>query len=66
LLPVPDVTRQYEVVAEADRVGARHQQLLGAIDRQIALLHERRQALITAAVAGELQVPDRTMANAAA
>jgi hypothetical protein len=36
------------------------------IDRQIALLRERRQALITAAVTGKLQVPGTMPANAVA
>jgi len=39
---------------------------IGAIDRQILLLRERRQALITATVTGKLRVPNTIVANASA
>lgn len=66
LIRVPGIARQDEIVREADLVGGQHRQLLAAGERQIALLRERRQAIITAAVTGQLQVPERTMADAAA
>jgi type I restriction enzyme S subunit len=51
---LPSLEAQRELVLELD---ARHQTakaLIGHLDSQVALLHERRQALITAAVAGQL------------
>ena len=56
LIPLPGAASQREIVVRATVVRARHEQLLVAIDRQIALLRERRQALITAAVSGRVDV----------
>ena len=56
LIPLPDAAVQQEIVARANEVRARHERLLVTIDRQIALLRERRQALITAAVSGRVDV----------
>lgn len=65
-IPLPPVEKQHEVLELVDE----QLQVLGpleqAIDRQIALLRERRQALITAAVTGALQVPGASAANAGA
>ncbi|MTD44855.1 hypothetical protein GKE82_11275 [Conexibacter sp. W3-3-2] len=65
-IPLPDPRRQAEIVAVVRRIDATSGATIAAIDKQIALLHERRQALITAAVTGRLQVPGAPLANAVA
>lgn len=54
-LPVPD--EQCRVVVLAEAVRAEGDRLAALLGKQIALLRERRQALITAAVTGELEIP---------
>jgi type I restriction enzyme S subunit len=56
-IPVPEVCAQARIAAELDSALQVLQTLHNAVDRQIELLRERRQALITAAVTGELEVP---------
>lgn len=65
-VPTPPVDQQRRIATEMEAIQHRHANIEAAIDRQIALLRERRQALITAAVTGKLQVPERPTANAAA
>lgn len=55
-IPLPVIDRQRTIASEARTQSARVQRGLGAIDCQITLLRERRQALITAAVTGKLDV----------
>lgn len=55
-VPVPSRDRQEELAAELTAADEWTNQLLKAVGEQIALLHERRQALITAAVNGEFDV----------
>jgi type I restriction enzyme S subunit len=55
-IPVPEVCAQARIAAELDSALQVLQTLHNAVDRQIELLRERRQALITAAVTGELDV----------
>lgn len=57
VVPVPPVEEQDRIVAEADTLRSRATKALYNLDHQIKLLHERRQALITAAVTGEMEVP---------
>lgn len=64
-IPVPVVAAQREIVARANEVRGHHERLLDAIDRQMALLGERRRALITAAVTGRLRVPVTDVENIA-
>lgn len=54
-LPVPDVQRG--IVAELDAERGQVDSLTGRLQRQLVLLRERRQALITAAVTGDLDIP---------
>lgn len=54
---VPSVARQAEIAAELDRATGLKNQTVEALRHQIALLQEHRQALITAAVTGDLEVP---------
>jgi type I restriction enzyme S subunit len=66
-IPWPATSAEQISVARALRHTRRvHLAPARSVRRQIALLRERRQALITAAVAGKLQVPDTPMVNAVA
>jgi len=56
-VPILDVTRQRTIADYLDRETARIDPITLTLQRQIDLLRERRQALITAAVTGELEVP---------
>lgn len=55
--PFPDQSTQRRIIAYLDAAGEQDQSLLRVVGRQIELLQERRQALITAAVTGQLEVP---------
>jgi type I restriction enzyme S subunit len=59
-VPVPPVDEQDAIVDDTWRRLSAIDVATDAIDHQIALLHERRQALITAAVTGELEIPERS------
>jgi type I restriction enzyme S subunit len=56
LIPAVPVHIQKAVVAELSAARDNANSLVDAIDRQLALLAERRQALITAAVTGQIGV----------
>jgi type I restriction enzyme S subunit len=56
-LRLPPLEEQRAVAAKLDAVAATIDQLLASIERQIGLLLERRQALITATVTGQLEIP---------
>jgi len=56
-LPVPPQTTQKEIGKVLDHAHERMTSTSVAVARQIDLLVEHRQALITAAVTGELSVP---------
>jgi type I restriction enzyme S subunit len=55
-IPLPPVAEQEEIVDRAWRQLNRIDHMMDVLGRQITLLRERRQALITAAVTGELDV----------
>ena len=55
--PWPDDEEQREIVTHLDSAGRRTQRIITKLSRQVGLLVERRQALITAAVTGELEIP---------
>lgn len=55
-VPLPTVDEQRQLVAELRRRLRNIDDTVNALNRQIELLRERRQALITAAVTGELAV----------
>ena len=55
-IPLPDVTVQYRIVERIREGNDRIDRLMDALRRQVALLAERRQALITAAVTGQIDV----------
>jgi type I restriction enzyme S subunit len=56
-IPVPDATRQVQLASEVEGIDRGTASLASAIRRQIDLLRERRQALITAAVTGQIEIP---------
>lgn len=55
-IPLPGLVEQRQIVEEIRKQNSSIDQLADAVDRQLALLAERRQALITAAVTGQLDV----------
>jgi type I restriction enzyme S subunit len=57
LVPLPDQLEQTRLAREFDRLTDRVRVTQEALAQQIGLLREHRQALITAAVTGELEVP---------
>lgn len=56
-IPVPPRGEQVEIVAALDRRLADIDSTIALAGRQVDLLLERRQALITAAVTGQLEIP---------
>ncbi len=54
---IPPLQVQVLIVDRVRRMTADHVQAIDRLDRQTTLLRERRQALITAAVTGEMAVP---------
>jgi len=54
---VPSLERQEELISRLDQQVSSADRLRSKIQRQIKLLTEHRQALITAAVTGQLEVP---------
>lgn len=57
VVPVPPMSEQREIVRELADVERWARNIANALGRQIRLLRERRQELITAGVAGQLDVP---------
>jgi len=56
-VPVPPLAEQREIAASIDELAGHTSEVVTRLTRQIELLVEHRQALITAAVNGELSVP---------
>jgi type I restriction enzyme M protein len=57
-IPLPPLDQQNAIVTEVCRRVARIDRTADAINRQLSLLVERRRALVSAAVAGDLRVPE--------
>jgi hypothetical protein len=57
-IPVLPVEVQREIVAQWKQKAALNSRMRSALTSQMLLLQERRQALITAAVTGQLDVPE--------
>ncbi|NEV85426.1 hypothetical protein GUR47_01805 [Streptomyces tendae] len=55
-IPLPSLKRQHELVGEVRAMQDASQRTRRALNRQLSLLGERRQALITAAVTGQIDV----------
>lgn len=58
MLPVPPLEEQRRIAAEAERELAHADEVAARIVRSVALLREHRAALITAAVAGQIDIPE--------
>ena len=56
-VPVPTIDEQTATVQRLDGVCDRADKAMATLNRQVDLLIEHRQALITAAVTGELEIP---------
>jgi len=56
-VPAVGLDEQRRQAAHLDVAQRRHDHLTSARSRQVDLLLERRQALITAAVTGQLEIP---------
>jgi type I restriction enzyme S subunit len=57
LIPLPSVEEQRRICERLDLLSKSSEKLVSITETQIALLHEKRQSLITAAVTGDLQIP---------
>ena len=57
-VPVPTLNAQAKLVTHIRLLDKVRAQASTALLRQVVLLHERRQALITAAVTGQLDIPE--------
>ena len=57
LIPVPPPTVQTEIAEDLREMSRHINELVGDIERQIALMIEHRQVLVTAAVTGQLDIP---------
>ena len=55
--PVPPIEQQQQIVETIRRTSERESLLRASLQSQIALLREHQQALVTAAVTGELTIP---------
>jgi len=58
-IPFPEPDVQHKIVSRLDAERSRIVELIRSLELQIVLLSERRKALITAAVTGELDIPAR-------
>lgn len=58
VVPIPPIEQQERIVKRLAAVEGHATGTLDVINRQIALIQEHRQALIAAAVTGQLDVPD--------
>ncbi|MFJ3625455.1 restriction endonuclease subunit S [Streptomyces albidoflavus] len=54
--PFPDTQTQAQTVAKLDEAAQSDSKLLAALSKQVTLLQERRQALISAVVQGEIEL----------
>lgn len=57
--PLPPLEHQDDVIKSVDSFTARYRTVRGALAQQLTMLREYRQALITAAVTGRLDVAER-------
>jgi type I restriction enzyme S subunit len=58
LVPLPTPDAQQAIVRSSREVKRRNDLIVKALTRQVTLLRERREALITAAVTGVLEIPE--------
>jgi type I restriction enzyme S subunit len=62
-IPLPEVQEQDGIVESVWERIRRLQRIEDILLQQVQLLHERRQALITAAVTGQLEIPEVARGN---
>ena len=60
MVALPPIPEQRAIVAHLDAATAQFDALTAAVERALALLQERRTALISAAVTGQIDVRDAT------
>ena len=57
-IPTPDLVKCSSLAYQMDDRVAKHDRMAAVLERQATLLEERRQALITAAVTGQIDIPE--------
>ena len=57
-VPLPPLAEQKQIVARIAEERVKIDKLATATERSIALLKERRSALIAAAVTGQIEIPE--------
>lgn len=57
IVPTPPPDDQRRIAQQLDETASSHRAVVGPLESQIALLQERRQSLITAAVTGQPDIP---------
>lgn len=65
VVPIPPIEKQERIVRQIAEVESLATETLVRVNRQVKLLEERRQGLITAAVTGQLDTGDADIADAA-
>jgi type I restriction enzyme S subunit len=65
-VPTPDREEQISIAAMLDEATSKAEKLIAEAEAAIALLQERRSALISAAVTGKIDVRDRVVSEAEA
>lgn len=58
VLPIPPVGEQCRLVSRLNALASRTADMKRLLERQVILINERRQALITAAVTGQIDIPE--------
>jgi type I restriction enzyme S subunit len=58
VLPIPPIDEQHRCVSHLNTLASRIAEMRRTLERQAVLLQERRQALITAAVTGQLDIQE--------
>ncbi|HEY8766316.1 MAG TPA: hypothetical protein VIP09_03480 [Dehalococcoidia bacterium] len=58
VVPLPDIRQQRTFVRRCDDDRSQNSLIIDSIQKQVSLLQEHRQALITAAVTGQVDVPE--------
>lgn len=56
-VPVLPLDEQHQIATEAEQRRKLHEATADAMERQVALLHERRLGLISAAITGQIEIP---------
>jgi type I restriction enzyme S subunit len=60
VLPMPPLAEQDRITSRLDAIARRTGDASQALEKQVELLKERRQALITSAVTGQIDIPEAT------